>query len=61
MMRGQLVAGEGLHPRSVSMRLTCDRSAAANLPKVIHPTRKYGTVRYNMRRYVTLLFFMYAT
>ncbi len=37
MMRRQLIAAEGLHPRSASMRLTCDRSAAANLPKVIHP------------------------
>jgi hypothetical protein len=37
MMRCQLVAEEGLHPRSASMPLTCDRSAAANLPKVIHP------------------------
>jgi hypothetical protein len=36
-MRRQLVAEEGLHLRSASMRSTCDRSAAANLPKVILP------------------------
>jgi hypothetical protein len=54
MMRGQLVTGEGLHPRSVSMRLTCVLSAAANLPKVIHPARKYGTVQYATPRYPTI-------
>jgi hypothetical protein len=54
MMRHQLVAAQGLHPRSASMPLTCDRSAAANLPKVIHPTRKYGTVQYATIRYPTI-------